>query len=146
MKPTKKLKWVKGLRNALRTVNATQSDQYSWIAKIDDTVIFSAERDHIDKEHNQYSHSDGVFHKICRPLSVAEGDSAITVRHANELYEAVSLVFLTDKRCRLMVLKGTKYGSTSGGIVAAIDSDNWRVKQLEGNVADGFEFTLIRVS
>ena len=44
-----------------------------------------------------------------------------------------------------MIVKGTSYGTTPGGVKAAIDGDYWVVRRLSGNVSDGFEFVLVRV-
>lgn len=63
MEPSKQLNWVKGLKTAYQCLGATQRDQYSWVAKTDETYVFSAETDHIDPENNKYSHSRDVFQK-----------------------------------------------------------------------------------
>ncbi len=44
-----------------------------------------------------------------------------------------------------MLVKGTKYGTTQGGVKATVDGDHWLVSELPGNVSDGFEIVLVRV-
>ena len=132
------------MRAALKTIGAKQRDQYSWIAKTDETFVFTAETDHIHKDRNIYNHKQGVFHKKVRALSVSDGEAALTVSHAKELYEAINQAFDTDLKCRLMLLKGTKYGTSKGGVKAAVDGDYWVVKEVSGTVVDGFEFILVR--
>ena len=44
-----------------------------------------------------------------------------------------------------MLLKGTKYGTTKGGIHAAVDMGDWIVKSITGVVSDGFAFSLERI-
>lgn len=137
--------YVKGLRVALKSINATQSDQYSWIAKVGDEVIFTAEIDHRDSVNNRYDHKEGTFHKKVEPLTLDDGAAGQTVRHYKELFAAVSHVYSGNLVCKLMLLKGTKSGTTPGGVRAAIDGDNWVVKNLSGNISDGFVFDLVRV-
>ena len=50
IKPTKKLTYIKGLRAALKTIDAKHSDLYSWMAKTDQTFVFTPEIDHIEKD------------------------------------------------------------------------------------------------
>ena len=115
------------------------------MAKTKDTFVFTAEIDHENNARNQYDHMEGIFHKKVLPRSVRNGVSAPTVRHANELFDAVSQAFSTGLRCRLMLVKGTRYAIAKAQIRAAVDGDYWVVKELSGNVSDGFEFVLIRV-
>ena len=61
------------------------------------------------------------------------------------MFDAVSQAFSTGLKCKLMLVKGTKYGTTQGGVKAAGDGDHWLVRELSGNVSDGFEFVLVRV-
>jgi len=45
----------------------------------------------------------------------------------------------------LLLVKGTRFGQTSGGIKAAADGDFWQVTKLGGSVSSGFGFTLERI-
>jgi len=146
MKQTKPLVYIKGLKAALKTINIELRDQYSWIAKTENSFVFTAEIDHIDKQKNKYSHKDGTFHKVVEPLSVQNGVAQTTVRHAKELFDAVSLALDSELKCRLLFVKGTKYSTNQkDGVRAAIDSDNWMVRQLSGSVEEEFSFVLERV-
>lgn len=80
-----------------------------------------------------------------RPLSVSDGEAALTVSHAKELFDAVNQAFETNLKCRLLLLKGTKYGTSTGGVKGAVDGDHWIVRQVSGTVDEGFEFILERV-
>jgi len=90
-------------------------------------------------------HLEGVFRKEIEPISASNGDSAPRVRHAQALLDAVTDAYSNGLRCRLMLEKGTSYGTTPGGIRAAIDSDSWLVTEISGDVASGFRFVLERV-
>ena len=137
--------YIKGLKAAFATIGAKQRDQYSWIARTKNSFVFTAEVDHINKERNIYDHKQGVFHKKVRALSVSDGEAALTVSHAKELHFAVNQAFETNLRCRLLLVKGTKYGTSTGGVKGAVDGDYWIVKQVSGTVDEGFEFILERV-
>ena len=139
------MRYIKGLGAALKTINASRGDQYSWIAKTEDSYVFTAEIDHQDKDNNVYSHPDGTFNKNVRPISKELGDAHPTVRHAVELYEAIKESFEKQLKCNLALVKGTLYGTSEGGIKAAIDGNFWQVKEFSGNVKEGFHFLLIRV-
>ena len=128
----------------METIGATQSDQYSWIGKTDVAYAFTAEIDHIDKENNQYKHKKGIFKKWVKPLSSGEGDAHQTIRHSQELYDAVKRAYEENIKCRLLLVKGTKYGTTKGGVKAAVDGDSWIVTEFAGSVNDGYGFTLER--
>ena len=142
--PTNKLKWIAGLGAALRSINAQQSDPYSWLAKTDDGYVFTAEIDHEDQPRNKFSRLDGTFSKSIKPVSKAGGDSPARVRHAQALFDAVEDAHSTQAKCQLLIVKGTKYGTTTGGIRAAVDGDHWIVKSVSGDVSRGFEFELVR--
>ena len=73
------------------------------------------------------------------------GDSPQTVRHSHELYEAIDCAFKSKQRCHLVLVKGTMYGTSKGGIKAAIDGNYWGVREFYGSVEDGFKFVLERV-
>ena len=79
------------------------------------------------------------------PLSVKNGHHPLRVRHAQELLDAVNQAYSNGTTCRLLLLKGTKYGTTKGGIRAAVDPGDWVVDKVSGDVSCGFEFTLERV-
>lgn len=146
MRPSKILPaYIHGLKNALKQYGATQRDQYSWISKTEEHYIFSAERDHKDKERNKYDHIKGVFIKKIRPLSKELGDAPLTVSHGKELYNAVKVTYENEDYCKLLIVNGTKYGTSSGGIRAVIDSDLWQFSTFTGTVEEGFEFILERV-
>ncbi len=145
IEPTQPLTYIKGLKDALKTINANQRDQYSWMAKTEHHFVFTAEIDHIDKEGNRYDHKKGRFHKVVPQLSSENGDAPLTISHAKELFDAINDSVSSKNRCRLLLVKGTKYGTTKGGIRAAIDPDFWMVGELSGSVEDGFSFVLLRV-
>ena len=145
IEPTKQLMWMSGQRAALKSIGAVQSDPYSWLAKTDDCYVFTAEIDHQDKARNEFRHMDGVFRKEVLPVSASKGDSPPRIRHAQGLYDAVEDAFSHELKCQLMLEKGTRYGTTPGGVRAAVDGDNWIVKELSGAVSSGFVFVLERV-
>ena len=99
----------------------------------------------MDKENNVYSHQDGVFTKYVPPLAKENGDAPLTISHAQELLDAVTDSYNRNLRCRLLLVKGTKFGKDIGGIRAAADADHWQVTQLDGTVSTGFGFTIERV-
>ena len=146
IRPTKQLKWISGQRVALKSIGATQSDPYLWLAKTDDCYVFTAEIDHRDKARNDFRHMDGIFRKEVLPVSTSRGDSLPRIRHARGLYDAVQDAFSNGLKCLLMLQKGTRYGTTPGGVRAAVDGDNWIVKEVSGDVSSGFEFVLERVA
>jgi hypothetical protein len=143
--PTKQLKWISGQRAALKSIGATHSDPYLWLAKTDDCYVFTAEIDHQDKAKNDYRHMDGIFRKEVLPVSTGRGDSLPRIRHAQGLYDAVEDAYSNGLMCLLMLEKGTRYGTTPGGVRAAVDGDSWIVKDLSGDVSSGFVFVLERV-
>jgi len=147
LRPSNPLKkYISGLKAALKTIGAKQRDQYSWIAKTKEHYVFTAEIDHINKENNRYDHIEGIFHKKVRPLSIELGDASLTVSHGKELFDAVNDAFTNNKMCRLLLVKGTKYGTNSGGVKAIDDPDLWQFSKFEGSVETGFEFILKRTS
>lgn len=145
IKPTKELNWIKGLRAGYKSIGATQKDQYSWLGKTADSFVFTAEIDHKDPTRNQFSLKDGTFHKQIVPLSVERGDHGLRVRHAQELHDAVNQAHATGAKCKLMLLRGTKYGTTKGAIKSAVDPGHWIVTKVSGDVSSGFEFVLERI-
>ena len=145
IQPTKQLKWISGQRVALKSIGGTQSDPYSWLAKTKDCYVFTAEIDHQDKARNDFQHMDGVFRKELLPVSTSRGDSSPKVGHAQRLYDAVQDALSNSLKCRLILQKGTRNGITPGGVRAAVDGDNWMVKELSGDVSSGFVFVLERI-
>lgn len=145
IKPTKQVRWVTGLKTAFASLNAKPRGQYSWVAKSDDGYVYTAEIDHIDKDNNAYDHIKGVYTKYVSPLTKEQGHTAVSIRHAKELFEAVTDTFNTNLKCRLLLVKGTKFGTTNDGVKAAADNDFWQVTRLDGSVSEGFGFTLERV-
>lgn len=116
------------------------------MAKSEECYVYTAEIDHIDKDNNVYNHGEGVFTKYVPPLTKDNGDAALSISHAQELFDAVTDSFSTNLKCRLLLVKGTKFGTSSGGIKAAADGDYWQVVKLSGSVSSGFGFTLERVA
>ena len=143
--PTKKIKWIAGLKAAFAIFNAKQRSMYSWVAKSDECYIYTAEIDHLDKENNIYEHTDGVFIKYVSALSKENGDSALNISLGQELFDAATDSYNTSLKCRLLLVKGTKFGQTEGGTKAAADGDYWQITKLSGSVATGFGFTLERI-
>ncbi len=86
-----------------------------------------------------------MFYKKVPPLTKEQGVATLSISHAQELFDAVSESFCKSLKCRLLIVKGTKFGTTKGGIKAAADEGHWQVKAFNGTVANGFDFTLERV-
>ena len=146
MLPIDSLKWIKGLRAGYRSIDAVQREQYSWLARTRDEYVFTAEIDHVDPENNRFDYVAGRFNKRVPGLSKENGDHGIRIRHAQELLDAVRDARQTHRPCGLMLLKGTKYGTTKGGVRAAIEPAFWTVTEVSGDVAAGFAFSLARSS
>ncbi len=134
------------MKNAFSSIGAKQRDQYSWIAKTDEGFVFTVEIDHIDQKNNVYNHKKGTFYKNVRGLSKSQGDSSITISHSNELFNAVTDAYKNKLKCRVVLLKGTKYGKSTGGIKAAIDGDCWIVTEVNGDVDTGYDFIIERTA
>jgi hypothetical protein len=130
----------------LKSIEAKQSDPYTWLARTADSYVFTAEIDHQDKERNRFSRLDGIFEKSLPPVSKEDADPAPRIRHAHELFNAVRDANLTKMKCQLLIVKGTKYGNKSGGVRAAVDGHDWTVTHLTGTVETGFQFRLERTS
>lgn len=144
MAPSKPLSWVRGLTNAYQSLGAIQRDQYSWVAKTDLTYVFSAEIDHIYPEDNRYNHKDGTFRKRVPAMSSALGHEPLSISHSKELFEAVRDAFSQSLECYVILVKGTKFGTSKGGIRAGYDHHLWIVDELDGSVEKGYEFKLFR--
>ncbi len=144
MSSTNELKWIKGLRAGYKSVGAEQKEQYSWLARTANSFVFNAEIDHRDPARNQFDFIEGTFHKQVLPLSVEAGDHGLSVRHAQELLDGVSQAKAHGMKCRLLLLRGTKYGTTKGDIHAAADPGYWIVHSHSGDVQNGFQFFLRR--
>tara|TARA_R110001592_G_C13144162_1_gene747575 strand:+ start:534 stop:863 length:330 start_codon:yes stop_codon:yes gene_type:complete len=108
--------------------------------------VYTAEIDHIEKEDNQYNHNEGTFKKYVPALSKENGTPALSISHAQELHDALRHSYDQDLKCRLLLVKGTKWGTFEGGVRTAPDGDLWVVSRFIGTVAEGFEFVLERVS
>ncbi len=145
MEPSKQLIWVKGLKTAYQCLGATQRDQYSWVAKTDESYVFSAETDHIDPENNKYSHKIGTFFKRVPAMTKELGHEPLSISHSKELFEAVTDAFSRSIECYVILVKGTKFGTSKGGVKAGYDSHLWIVEELEGSVEEGYEFNLTRI-
>ncbi len=143
IRPTKRLTYIAGIRAAMESINAKLREPHSWIGRTEDSIVFIAEIDHVDKANNLYSHHDGTYHRVVAALPGTA--AAQTTRHTNELFEAVSQAFSGAMRCHLMLVRGAKNSVAKGGVRAAVDGDSWMVEKFSGSVADGFEFDLVRV-
>ena len=106
--------------------------------------MFTAEIDHIDKMNSIYDHGAGTFEKYVPPLSTIAGNPSQSVIHSKELFGAVNESLTQGLSCKLLLVKGTKSGETSGPIKAAVDGDSWGVKALEGTADKGYRFLLVR--
>lgn len=144
MKPTGQLKWMNGLKSGFRRLDAKQRGQYSWVAKTESGYVFTAEIDHIDKHNNRYRHTEGRFDKYVPPLSKELGNAALSISHAQELYDAAQDAHSNRLDCHVLLVKGTKFGTNSGGVKTAADSGNWIVTSLNGSVSEGFALTIER--
>lgn len=145
MSQVEELNWIKGLRAGYKSIGAVQKEQYSWLARTSDSFVFTAEIDHIDPARNRFDFVKGTFHKEVQPLSVERGDHAVRIRHAQELLDSINQAYSDKAKCRLLMLRGTKYGTTRGGIHAAVDPDVWSVDEVSGDVEKGYQFRLGRV-
>lgn len=88
---------------------------------------------------------DGIFYKEVPSVASSKGDSLPRIRKAQELFDGIKDALSNGLKCQLMLEKGTKYGTTPGGIKAAVEGNSWLVTELNGTVADGFNFILERV-
>ena len=77
-------------------------------------------------------------------MSVKNGDHGLRIRHAQELLDAINQAYSNGLKCKLLLLTGTKYGRTKGGIKSAVDPAAWVVDEVSGDVSSGFEFILVR--
>lgn len=127
----------------MESINATLREPHSWIGRTEDSIVFIAEIDHVDKVNNHYSHHDGSYHRLVAPLATTA--AAQTTRHTNELFDAVGQAFSGAMRCHLLLVRGAKNSVAKGGVRAAVDGDNWIVEKFSGSVAEGFEFDMVRV-
>lgn len=127
----------------MESINATLREPHSWIGRTEDSIVFIAEIDHVDKVNNHYSHHDGAYHRLVAPLATTA--AAQTTRHTNELFDAVGQAFSGAVRCHLLLVRGAKNSVAKGGVRAAVDGDNWTVEKFSGSVAEGFEFDMVRV-
>ena len=135
----------KGFTRWIQVSRRNPKDQYSWLGRTADSFVFTAEIDHIAPARNRFNHEEGTFQKHVPPLSAKNGDHPLRVRHAQELLDAINQAHSKGMKCHLLLLKGTKYGMTKGGIKSAVDPDIWIVDKVSGDVSSGFEFVLVRV-
>ncbi|HIF9355702.1 TPA: hypothetical protein ACX6RJ_003767 [Photobacterium damselae] len=144
MEPSKQLIWVKGLKTAYQRLGATQRDQYSWVAKTDETYVFSAEIDHKDPENNKYNHKAGTFFKRVPAMTKDLDYKSLSISHSKELFEAITDAWSRSIECYVIQVKGTRFGTTKGDVKAGYDGHLWVVKELSGSVEKGYEFKLCR--
>lgn len=144
MNPISSLNWIKGLKKALYSLNANQKTLYSWIARTSQYIVFNAEIDHIDQKNNQYQHDKGIFIKHVPGMSKSNGSSTHSINHAKELYDAAKQIFENKEDCFLILKKGTRYGTTKGGIQVADTGYYWQIKNLIGSVENGFRIEFAR--
>lgn len=78
-------------------------------------------------------------------MSKSLGNDPLSISHSKELYDAVSDSYANNLKCNLLLVKGTKFGTTKGGIKAAADGHRWQVTELNGSVDQGYSFKVVRV-
>jgi hypothetical protein len=127
-------------------MGAKQRDQYSWVGKSPEFYVFTAEIDHKNNENNRYDHKQGVFSKTVPAMTKDAGKDPLSISHAKELFDAAKDAFENRLMCRLLLTKGTKSGTTKGGVTAAADGDLWQVTDFEGSLDGGFSLRIERVS
>ncbi len=125
-------------------VGAKQTGQYSWIAKQGETNIVIAELDPIDAERNVYNHMDGTFQKSVPPMANDDGTAPQTIKHAQELLDVLNQSLKEEAVLKVMLVRGTKNGTSKTGVKAALDGDVWRVKEVSGDLPSGYQFSLYR--
>lgn len=146
MKPSAELNWVQGLGVAYATLGAVRRDRYSWLAKAGECWVFSAEIDHEDRESTRYDHESGTFRKSVPAMSRRLGHAALSVSHSTELFEAVSSAYREKLPCRVLLVRGTKFGTSKGPIRAAADADFWMIARVRGSVDEGYGFVAVRTA
>lgn len=147
MERSLKLKWGQGLQAAYSSLDAIQRDRYSWVAKTTTTniFVFSIELDHKNTSDNAYSPRKGTFTKRVPPMLKSLGHEPQSISHSKELFEAVSTSYEDELECRILFVRGTKYGNKKPPIRAAADKHFWQVTELTGNVEKGYSFTIARI-
>ena len=78
-------------------------------------------------------------------MTKESGREPLSISHAKELYDAAQDAFENKLFCRMMLTKGTKSGTTKGGITAAVDGDLWQVSAFTGSLESGFSIVVQRV-
>ncbi|MDH1314875.1 hypothetical protein N5C36_12365 [Shewanella xiamenensis] len=78
-------------------------------------------------------------------MSKELGHEPLSISHSKELFETVADAFSQSKECYVILVKGTKFGTSKGGIKAGYDRHLWIVKELIGSVEEGYEFRLNRI-
>jgi len=145
LKPSAKICWIQGLGAAYSRLDARQRDKYSWLAKTGSSWVFTAELDHREPESTVYNHEDGTFHKSVPAMSKELGHKPLTVSHSTELFGAVSSAQREKLPCRLLLVRGTKFGTSKGPIKAAADADYWVIESVFGSVDQGYKFVAVRM-
>ncbi len=79
-----------------------------------------------------------------RKQTTGLGHKPLSISHSKELFEAVTDAFSRSIECYVILVKGTKFGTSKGGVKAGYDSHLWRVKELNDSVENGYEFKLCR--
>ena len=79
-------------------------------------------------------------------MTKEEGKDPLSISHAKELFDAANNSFDNKLMCRMLLTKGTKSGTTKGGVTAAVDADLWQVTQFSGSLNNGFSLQVERVS
>ncbi len=78
-------------------------------------------------------------------MSASLGHDPLSVSHSKELFDAVTDSYKNNLQCKMLLVKGTKFGTTQSGISAAADSDRWQVTSITGSVTNGYSFQVERV-
>lgn len=145
MEPSKPITWISGLKRAYSSIGATQRDQYSWIAKSDKYYVFSVEVDHVNRMDNDYNHKAGYFYKRVPPMTTALGNTHSSISHSRELFNAALDAYTHKLKCRILLVKGSKFGTTKGAIKAAVEGHLWQVTELIGDISLGYSLKIERV-
>lgn len=134
-----------GLKEAYDRLGAKRRDQYSWVARLGDGYVLSAEVDHKKPENTLYNHRGGEFFKRLPPMSRDNGHEPLSISHSIELFEAASRAYSQYFECRILLLKGTKFGTEKGPIRAAPDGHFWKIVEVSGSVEEGYFFRAERI-
>ncbi|MFT6270294.1 MAG: hypothetical protein ACJAVV_003128 [Alphaproteobacteria bacterium] len=72
----------------------------------------------------------GVFKKHVRPMSKKLDSEPLSISDSKELYDAAKNCLRAEVDGRLLLVKGTKFGTTTSGMITALDGHNWRIKNV----------------